>query len=53
MNETEDVRRFGTCACCDNEVTDEQIEYYVDAEGMVFCCIECVLEHYNVVKIET
>lgn len=52
MGEADDVRKFGACACCDNEVTDEQIEYYVDAEGRVFCCVECILEYYGIEKIE-
>ena len=51
MDENE-VRKFGECECCGNEITDEQDEYYVTEDGMVFCSIECVLEHYCVTKIE-
>lgn len=52
MNETEDVRKFSTCECCGNEVTDSHGEYYVDSEGHVFCCVECAMEHYEIEKIE-
>lgn len=52
MSEVEDARKFGTCECCGNEITAEQTEYYVDAEGHVFCCIKCVTEHYGIEKIE-
>ena len=51
MDENE-IRKFGTCTCCGNEVTDEHGEYYVNDDGQVFCSIECVLEHYCVTKIE-
>lgn len=52
MGEAEDVMRFGTCEYCGNEITDEDEEYYVDSEGHVFCCVECVMEHYEIEKIE-
>lgn len=52
MSEIEDVRRFGTCECCSNEITDEQTEYYVCSEGHVFCSVECCLEYYGIEKIE-
>lgn len=45
-------RTFGKCECCDNEVTDRDEEYYVDSEGRVFCCVECMLEHFGVAKVE-
>lgn len=46
------VRLFGYCKNCDEKVTDEGEEYYVNDDGEVFCSIECVCEHYGVVKIE-
>lgn len=52
MEEANDIREFGTCECCGNKITDEQDDYYVNVDGQVFCSIECVLDHYNVVKIE-
>lgn len=52
MNKTKDVRKFGMCECCGNEITDEQTEYYVDSEGRVFCCAECGMEHCGIEKIE-
>ncbi len=48
----DDIRIFGTCECCSNEVTDKDEEYYVDSEGRVFCSVECVLDVYGVTKVE-
>lgn len=52
MSGAENVRKFGTCECCGNEITNEQAEYYVDSEGHVFCCAECCLAYYGIEKIE-
>lgn len=52
MDENE-VRNFGCCEECGETVTDESTEYYVNEDGEVFCSIECVLQHYRIVKIET
>lgn len=46
------LRSFGYCENCGEEVTDENEEYYVTEDGKVFCCIECVLEHCGIVKVE-
>lgn len=51
MDERE-VRIFGYCAECNDEVTDESGEYYVNDDGEVFCCLDCCLEHYCVTKVE-
>ena len=51
MDERE-VRCFGYCENCGEEVTDEYDEYYITDDGTVFCCIECVLEAYGINKIE-
>ena len=48
----DEIRVFGYCKNCDNEITDEYDEYYINAEGEVFCCEECMMEYYGVVKIE-
>lgn len=50
--EDNEIRKFGRCACCDNEITDEADEYYITEDGKVLCSIECVLEHYCIEKIE-
>lgn len=47
----DEIRVFGYCEC-GNEVTDKDGEYYVDAEGRIFCSIECICEHYGVTKVE-
>ena len=51
MDENE-VRKFGECECCGNEITDKQEEYYVAEDGRAFCCIECVLSSFGIEKIE-
>ena len=48
----DEIRKFGECECCGNEVTDECEEYYVNDDGEVFCGIECVCEHYCLTKVE-
>ena len=48
----DEIRNFGECECCGNEVTDEHEEYYINDDGKVFCSIECILEHYGITKIE-
>lgn len=51
MDERE-IRVFGRCAECEDEVTDEGEEYFVNDDGEVFCCIECAMEHHGLTKIE-
>ena len=48
----DEVRTFGTCEVCGNEITDQDENYYVDSEGRCFCCIECVCEWTSIEKIE-
>ena len=48
----DDIRKFGECECCGNEVNDTSGEYYVDPEGRAYCSVECVLEKLGIVKIE-
>ena len=48
----DDTRVFGTCEGCSNEIKDRDGEYYVDAEGRVFCSIECVFDAHGIVKVE-
>ena len=48
----DDVRIFGVCECCGNEITDEDEVHYLSDDGLVFCSVECVLEHYGVTTIE-
>jgi hypothetical protein len=48
----DEIRTFGICECCGEEITDESDEYYVNEDGEVFCCVECMMEHYGIVKIE-
>jgi ribosomal protein L24E len=48
----DEIRVFGECECCGNEVTDRDGEYYITDDGKVFCSIECVCEAYRVTKVE-
>lgn len=48
----DEIRVFGICECCENEITDQDKEHYVDPEGRVFCCVECACEYYGLVKVE-
>ena len=48
----DDLRIFGVCECCGNEITDEDETYYVSDDGLVFCSTECVFEHYGVTIVE-
>lgn len=49
----DDVRVFGYCEYCGSKVTDEDETHYVDSDGRVFCSVECICEHYGLVKVET
>ena len=51
MDERE-VRYFGRCENCEDDVTDEGDEYYVTEYGEVFCCLDCLLEHFEITKVE-
>ena len=48
----DEIRVFGYCENCGEQITDEYEEYYIDDEGKVFCCIECCLEYHCVTKVE-
>lgn len=52
MNEIEDARKLGECENCGYEVTGDHEVYYVDSEGKIFCCIECLLDYYEISVIE-
>ena len=48
----DDVRVFGYCENCGDEVTDSCGEYFVNDDGEVFCCVECAMEHCCITKVE-
>jgi hypothetical protein len=48
----DELRIYGYCENCGNEVTNQGDEYYISEDGRVFCCVECVCQHYSVTKVE-
>ena len=48
----DEIRVFGYCECCGNEITDEDEAYYLTADGKVLCGIECLREYFGVIKVE-
>ena len=50
--EDNEVRKFGHCEECECEITDDHGEHYCTEDGMVFCSIECILEHYHIHVVE-
>lgn len=48
----DEIRIFGYCKCCGEEVTDEYGEYCVNEDGEVFCNEECAFEYYGITKVE-
>ena len=48
----DEVRVLGYCAECGATITDEIENYYCNNDGECFCDIECLLEHYDISKIE-
>ena len=48
----DEVRVFGYCENCGYEVTDENDEYFVNDDGEIFCCVDCICEAYGITKIE-
>lgn len=48
----DELRIYGYCENCGNEVTNQGDEYYISEDGKVFCSVECICEHYGITKIE-
>jgi hypothetical protein len=48
----DDIRIFGYCENCGEQIDDRDEEYYVSDDGKVFCCIECCLEYCGMTKVE-
>lgn len=47
-----EVRILGYCEECDSIITENDNEAFVDEEGNYYCCIDCVLEHYAITRLE-
>ena len=48
----DEIRSFGYCENCGEEVNENYDEYYITDDGRVFCSIECVCEAYGLTKVE-
>ena len=48
----DEIRIFGYCACCGNQVTDKEDAHYITEDGEILCDVECVCEYYGVTKRE-
>lgn len=48
----DEVRTLGYCVECDNAITTEDNEAFVDEEGNYYCCVDCVLERYGITRLE-
>lgn len=51
MNENE-VRIVGYCTECDLEIMDDMEDIYVDDYGNYFCSFECIVDHFELHKLE-
>lgn len=48
----DEIRVFGYCECCGNDITDRDGDHFVTPDGRVLCSVECLCEHYGVIKVE-
>lgn len=48
----EDVRIIGKCEECESEVVSDNGDVYVDEDGRYYCCLDCLLEHYHITRLE-
>ena len=47
-----DEIKIAYCAECNNDITTKDKEAFVNEDGEHFCSIDCVLEHYRIVRLE-
>jgi hypothetical protein len=47
-----EIRTFGYCEACGNMITDDCNYIFVDSDGNYFDSIECLIEHFGVVRLE-
>lgn len=48
----EEVKVISYCEECGNEIIRDDEEAFVDSEGNYYCCIDCILEHFDITKVE-
>lgn len=48
----DEERLIAYCEECGNKITKEDDEAYVDEDGKYYCCVDCVLEHYGIKRLE-
>ena len=44
--------KIAYCAECNNVITTNDEEAYVNEEGEHFCSVDCLCEHYRITKLE-
>lgn len=47
----DEIRVFGYCPVCNSEVTSED-DVYVNEKGEYFDSIDCLIEYYNITRVE-
>lgn len=48
----DNVRVFGYCAECGDFITDGCKDIFVDSDGNYFDSIDCLMEYFDVVRLE-
>ena len=48
----EEIRIIGYCTECGNAITDDIEEYFYNDDGEFLCSESCVLEYYNIHRLE-
>ena len=48
----DEVRIFGYCAECGNEIMDSHDNAYVDDDGNYFDTVECAMEYHKIRIVE-
>lgn len=46
------IRIVGYCTECELEITDDMEDIYVDDYGNYFCGFECIVDHFELHKLE-
>ena len=50
--EEDDSQAIARCEECGELIYEDNDDVYIDDDGNYFCCLQCVLDHYSIRKIE-